>query len=335
MGTSNGSLLELPAYVEARKRVEKARAVRIFRYHALAFVLGNGFLVGWNILAHLARGDQVAWFFIPIVFWGVALLIHYVHSVALFEEWWNHTQGVMEASEEHLREQERRKLAEDLHEETLAELASVRIELGLLAKAPPGTPSELDASLTELRERVSGTEVRLREIVRGIFPSALANLGLLPAVRSFLEDLTGRAIESPKPLNVQLSASAFENERLPQVIELAAYRVIQQGVTNALQHAQADKLDIDLTWADSELQLTIADDGVGFNVDRLEEPTSSGHFGLANLMSRVRGINGQFQIESKPSAGTTLRARIPTPGRSTPAPEVRRSTFVLAPAGPS
>ena len=333
--TSERSLAAMSSYVEARKQVEKARSARVFRYHVVAFVLGNGFLGGWNALAHFARGDQVLWFFIPLIFWGVALLIHYVHGVILFEDWWGHSQAIVEATEENLKERERRKLSEELHDETLAELASVRIELGLMARTAPGTPPELEENLAELRERVRGTEMRLREIVRGIFPSALANLGLLPAVRAFLEDLASRPIESAKPLHIELSDSGFENERLPEVIELAAYRVIQQGVTNALQHAGAERLNIDLTWAESELQLTIADDGVGFEVSGLEEPTTSGHFGLANLMSRIQGVNGQFQIESKPSGGTTIHARIPTPERSTPTSETRRSTLVLAPAASS
>ena len=65
---SKESLSELSSYVEARKRVEKARAVRTFRFHALAYVLGNAFLGGWNALAYVGRDDQILWFYLPLIF---------------------------------------------------------------------------------------------------------------------------------------------------------------------------------------------------------------------------------------------------------------------------
>ena len=77
------------AYREARKSIEKARAVRIFLSHLAAYILGNIFLGSWNVLTYFLKDSPTLWFFLPLLFWGVGLIIHYVHSVALFDEWWD------------------------------------------------------------------------------------------------------------------------------------------------------------------------------------------------------------------------------------------------------
>ena len=79
---------EVTRYKEARKSVEKARAVRIFLVHFSAFILGNIFLGVWNSLTYYVRDNQLLWFPIPLIFWGVGVLVHYTVSVVLFEEWW-------------------------------------------------------------------------------------------------------------------------------------------------------------------------------------------------------------------------------------------------------
>ena len=75
-------------YRVIRKTVAKARAVRIFFYHLAAYVLGNIFLGAWNIFTYQNLEDQTLWFFSPLIFWGVGVIIHYVQGVALFEDWW-------------------------------------------------------------------------------------------------------------------------------------------------------------------------------------------------------------------------------------------------------
>ena len=79
---------ETKRYQELRKQVAKKRAMRIFFYHLVAYAMGNVFLGAWNIFTYQNRGDQTLWFFSPLIFWGVGVIIHYLQGVALFEDWW-------------------------------------------------------------------------------------------------------------------------------------------------------------------------------------------------------------------------------------------------------
>lgn len=80
---------ELGKYRAARKTVEKERATRIFLIHLAAYLIGNVALVLWNVGTYYLRDDKVWWFYIPLLFWGVGLVIHYLLAVALFDNWWD------------------------------------------------------------------------------------------------------------------------------------------------------------------------------------------------------------------------------------------------------
>ena len=78
----------IQSYREARKAIEKGRALRIFFGHLGAYLLGNMFLGGWNALTYFVKDSPTLWFYLPLLFWGIGLIIHYLHAVALFDEWW-------------------------------------------------------------------------------------------------------------------------------------------------------------------------------------------------------------------------------------------------------
>ena len=230
---------------------------------------------------------------------------------------------------ETVREQERKSLAGELHDQTLGALGSMAIGLGLLIRQASRGSDNLAPGLEEVRDRLNDTDRGLREIVQGIYPQALTILGLVPAVKSLLKELSNRPISSPRPLEVDLRATGFDKDRLPEEIEISVYRVIQQGLDNVIQHAQADKVNIDLTWSDLELTLSLSDDGVGFDVDNPGQSPRTGHFGLVNLRDRIERHLGTIELDSVLGEGTTLRARIPViTGGSRPA-AVENSTYVL------
>lgn len=209
-------------------------------------------------------------------------------------------------------EDERKHLAETLHDDILVSLAAVGMELALLRRQAKDVSAELEEGLAQLGNTVKDTDRTLRKIVWGIFPSVLTNLGLVPALRSYLEQLSSTPILSPHSLEVELRSTGFDNDRLPPQVEIGLYRVIQQGVANVIQHAGAKKLRVGLSWSDTELDLLITDDGVGFNIPDTSEATQLGRAGLLKLRDRIEELGGTIQITSEGSVGTTIRARVPT-----------------------
>lgn len=227
------------------------------------------------------------------------------------------------------KEYERKALAAELHDQTLAELGALAVELGFLAREASEYSEDLKGSVDQLRERLKDTDQGLRRIVQGIFPPVLTIMGLLPAVNSFLSEISGRPVASLHPIEVRITSSGFDQVRLDERLEISLYRVIQQGLSNVIQHAQAKQITIDLSWKNGEVILILADDGVGFDVLNPKESPLTGHYGLANLKDRIEKHLGQMKIISNPGQGTTLRAVIPVVGAESGADEPRTSTYFL------
>lgn len=236
---------------------------------------------------------------------------------------------------EEAKEAERKRLSEELHDETLVQLSSVVAELGLVARMLRSGTEGAEEALDELRDRVKNTESGLRRIIRGIYPTVLTNLGLVPALRNLLGELSRRSVDGRSGVAIELTASGFGEDRLPEETEIAVYRVVQQAVANSLKHAQAATIRIELNWEAEKLHLRVSDDGVGFDVTGPEEGPEAGHFGLANLRDRVTDAGGELSVRSENGAGTVVQAVIPTPGRTVaPSPGRPVSFSVTAPGSP-
>ena len=227
------------------------------------------------------------------------------------------------------REEERKHLEGELHDETLAEMADLAVDLALLERGIGDQP-EFQARLGEVRQKIKNMARRLREIVQGIYPSVLTNLGLLPAISAYLKGLASHPIPSPFPLDVKVGAKAFGDQRLPEAVEIALYRTIQQAMSNVIAHASATRVEIDLSWDESEVGLTIADNGKGLNPESVEEAARTGHFGLGSLRYRTEGLGGKFEIHSEVGQGVTIRAMIPTASPGTGSREVKTNHVLLS-----
>ena len=227
------------------------------------------------------------------------------------------------------KEYERKALAAELHDQTLADLGGLAVEVGFLAHQVSGYSEELKTSVDQIREHLKETVQGLREIVQGIFPPVLTIMGLLPAVNSYLSGLAGRPIAADQTIVVKLVSKGFDKGRLTDDLETSLYRVIQQGLANVIQHAQASQVSIDLSWAGEAVTLVLTDDGVGFDVLNPKESQFTGHYGLANLKDRIEKHLGRMEITSEPGQGTTLRATIPIVGAEPGTSESHISTYTL------
>jgi signal transduction histidine kinase len=204
-----------------------------------------------------------------------------------------------------VQEAERRKLARELHDEIGQELTGLRLSLELAARAPQDRLAEQLAQSQELvidlMERVSQLSLELR-------PAILDDLGLLPALlwyTSLYESRTG--------ITVQLRHSQLEGRRFEPEVETAAFRMVQESLTNVARHAQVRQARVACWYHQDLLGVQVEDEGVGFAPDQPAEKYQSG--GLTGMQERILLLNGRLTIESNPQQGTRLLAEIPILGQ--------------------
>lgn len=203
-------------------------------------------------------------------------------------------------------EEERRRVARELHDESIQHWIALDQRLQLAASRPDDTDNPDAILLSELRQEVQKGITELRRISRGLRPLYLEDLGLSPAV----EMLAREAQESlGAPVNFEVKG---EPRRMPSEAELAVYRTVQEGLANAVRHAQASTVWITFEYLPDQLQVTVRDDGRGFDPpEKIEDLASVGHFGLMGMLERADALEGHLAIESHRSRGTELRFSVP------------------------
>ena len=193
-------------------------------------------------------------------------------------------------------DQARRRIERDLHDGAQQRLVSLALQLRAAQGAPP---DELAALLDRAVAEAVAAADELREIARGIHPAVLADGGLRPALKAL-------ARRSPVPVDLDIRA----NGRLPEQVEVSAYYVVAEALTNAAKHARATAITVTADADGSVLRVAVRDDGAG-GADFARGT------GLAGLKDRVEAIGGRIILHSPPGAGTTLRAELPlTPANS-------------------
>ena len=189
----------------------------------------------------------------------------------------------------------RRRIERDLHDGIQQQLVSLGMELGAVEASLPAE-DELRTQVAAVSSGLRNAIDDLREISRGIHPAILAHGGLGAALKTL-------ARRSPVP--VQLTSTI--DDRLPERVEVAAYYVVSEALTNVARHAGASVVNIDVARQDGTLELSIRDDGVG-GVD------PRGGTGLIGLKDRVEALGGRISVESSPGEGTSLVAMLPLGG---------------------
>jgi signal transduction histidine kinase len=184
----------------------------------------------------------------------------------------------------------RRRIERDLHDGTQQQLVSLILDLRQVQAA---VPPELQGSLSRIADRVNDVSDQVREISHGIHPAILSERGLMPALRTL-----GR--QSAVPVELDLRTA----RRLPDQVEVAAYYVVSEALTNAAKHARASVVHVELDAPGATLRLVIRDDGIGGADPALGS-------GLIGLRDRVEAVGGTFDVSSPAKGGTTLLIKIP------------------------
>jgi PAS domain S-box-containing protein len=208
----------------------------------------------------------------------------------------------------HIQEEERRHLARELHDEIGQALTAAKINLKIVA---PELPAQVAGRLDDSIEILDRLLSQVRQLSLDLHPSLLEDLGLVPALRSLLDQQAHRA-----GLRTQFfTAEPFEN--LGAETQIVGFRIAQEAITNVLRHAGAQQISVHLHTRAGWLEMKIVDDGTGFDLAESERHAHEGlGFGLMGMRERAALVGGRVEIISSPSAGTTVEVFLPLNGSS-------------------
>ncbi len=202
-------------------------------------------------------------------------------------------------------EDERKRIARELHDETSQSLTALLVGLDTLRMAFRLNPEHVERHLQNLKSVTEEMLGNIHRLISNLRPALLDDLGLIAAI-TWYGDL-------------RLSASGIEfdfdcdglYERYSSDIESALFRIVQEAITNIIRHAHATKVKIQLSQSDSEILLQIEDDGIGFDPQILQHPTPKHGLGLRGMLERTMILGGKFELNTAPQKGTCIRVLIP------------------------
>ncbi|MDD5228519.1 MAG: histidine kinase [Methylococcales bacterium] len=200
-----------------------------------------------------------------------------------------------------IQENERQRLAQELHDELGQSLTAIKVMTVAIARAENTQNSLIKQSTEAVIEICDHLMAVVRSMMQQLHPLVLTELGLKAA----LDDLINHWHTRHPDLLIHFNCDEAV-ESLPETISIHIFRIVQECLTNIVRHAQANQASIDLTIEKNQLSLTISDNGQG-----CENQNIKNGFGLLSMRERIRSLNGDFFIETKPKNGMTIRVNIP------------------------
>jgi two-component system, NarL family, sensor histidine kinase DegS len=205
-------------------------------------------------------------------------------------------------------EEERKRIAREIHDGPAQAMANIvlRSEIAerMLARSDYKAVKE---ELSDLKTQVRSGLEEVRKIIFNLRPMALDDLGLIPTLRKYIQDFEDRT-----RIRMRFDVGGLES-RLPSAMEVAVFRLVQEALSNVVKHAKASYVSIEVTFQKQMAKLVIHDNGVGFNLERLEMQIMKGnaHFGIMGMRERVELLEGRMDIETTVNAGTKIVMLIP------------------------
>jgi signal transduction histidine kinase len=201
-------------------------------------------------------------------------------------------------------EEERKRIARELHDDTSQALTSLMV--GLKFVEDSADTVQVRGKIAELRALAAQTLDGVHQLATELRPSLLDDLGLVSAIERYTEEYSAMM-----NINVDYHVSGLSGQRLPAEIEVAVYRIIQEALTNIAKHAEAKNVSVVSGYRDSTLVVVVEDDGKGFDVDRVMASADKKKLGLFGMRERASLIGGKIAIESQPGAGATIFLEVP------------------------
>lgn len=197
-------------------------------------------------------------------------------------------------------EEERRKLSRELHDHVGQMLTALRMALGRAERVPSPLPRSV--ALADARDLAEELLQTVRDLSLGLRPSMLDDFGLGPALEWLVRDHQRRS-----GIDVRLTV-AGPVSGLADATRTCIYRVVQEALTNCARHASATRIDVDVRYADRDVQVVVRDDGCG-----MKAGSRTRGLGLIGIEERARELGGHLDVTSAPDRGTTLTVRLPVP----------------------
>jgi len=205
-------------------------------------------------------------------------------------------------------EEERKRLARELHDQTIQSLVALNQRVQMARRALAHDPARADEKLAELQSLLAETVAEVRRFSQALRPIYLEELGLVPAL-----EMLARECQAGTTMQVTFETVGTPR-RLPPAAELAVYRIVQEALNNAARHAQARAAHVRVVFDDPALIVQVSDDGLGFSVpEQISELAARGHFGLMGMHERAQLIGAHLAVRSQPGQGTIVEIRYAPP----------------------
>jgi signal transduction histidine kinase len=202
-------------------------------------------------------------------------------------------------------EDERKRISRELHDVIAQTLTGITIRLANLQKDATVNTKGLERNIARTQRLVEHSVHLVHRFARELRPAVLDDLGLIPALHSFMKSFTART-------GVRTHLTAFAGvEKLDTAQLTALYRIAQEALTNVARHAKATKAEVNIEKLNGSICLRIEDDGKGFEPQRQAERKKTKHLGLLGMRERVEMLRGKFSVQSALGKGTTVQAEIP------------------------
>ncbi len=201
----------------------------------------------------------------------------------------------------HAQEDERRRIARELHDDLNQRLAVLSVEIALLRQANDAAEKR-EQRLNDVGEQIKELASEVHKISYRLHPAKLDQLGLVAASRSFCREL-----EQQTGIKVEF-VHADVPRKLPEDVALCVYRVMQEALQNMIRHSRSPEAKVHLQFHGGDLSMLISDNGKGFDLDVVRR---KGGLGLISMNERVRLVNGTFKIESDVGSGTRITVKVP------------------------
>jgi len=202
-------------------------------------------------------------------------------------------------------EEERKMISRELHDEIAQTLTGINIRLASLKAESTLNTKGLQRKISSTQRLVEKSVDIVHRFARELRPTALDDLGLIPALHSFMKNLTRRT-------GIRASLTTFAAvERLDTAKRTVLFRVAQEALTNVARHAQASRVEVSIRKWPGCVCMKIKDDGKSFNVERALRANRGKRLGLLGMRERLEMVGGKFVVESSPGKGTTIQAQIP------------------------